>query len=97
MENCLTLEELKKKIMDAQPVAIIDVRSREEFDALHIPAAMNISLDQLEKLIPFLNCNKLYVTVCGKGGGRSMEGAELLAAAGLNSSWLCGGTFGWFE
>lgn len=97
MENCITINELRTKITDGQPVAIIDVRSREEFDALHIESAINIPLDQLERLIPFLNCNKFYATVCGKGGGRSTQGAELLSAAGLNSNWLCGGTIGWFE
>lgn len=97
MENSITIKELKTKVSNGQPVAIIDVRNREEYDAKHIDSAINIPLDQLEKLIPFLNCNKLYVTVCGKGGGRSTQGAELLSKAGLNASWLSGGTFGWFE
>jgi rhodanese-related sulfurtransferase len=97
MEKCISIKDLKAKVVDNQPVAIIDVRNRDEYDAQHIPNAINIPLDQLEKIMPFLNCNKFYVTVCGKGGGRSEQGANILSSAGLNSSWLCGGTFGWFE
>ncbi|MBK7695629.1 MAG: rhodanese-like domain-containing protein [Saprospiraceae bacterium] len=38
------------------------------------------------------------VTICGKGGGRSAAAAEILKSSGLlNTFYLCGGTFGWYE
>ena len=35
------------------------------------------------------------ITACGKGGGRSADGARILKEFGLNASWLCGGTNEW--
>ena len=36
------------------------------------------------------------ITVCGVGGGRSIQAAEKLKKAGYSHiAWLCGGTLGW--
>jgi rhodanese-related sulfurtransferase len=38
------------------------------------------------------------VTICGKGGGRSAEGADMLNKLGHPvAHWLEGGTNGWLE
>jgi rhodanese-related sulfurtransferase len=96
-ENNISKEELQLKLENAVPLAIIDVRSKEEYDESHIPEAIHLPLDQLKKIARFLNCNALYVTACGKGGGRSAQGAEILTEMGLKSAWLIGGTFGFLS
>jgi len=73
------------------------VRSKEEYDKIHIPAAINIALDDLKNHISQLNKDIQYVTSCDKGGSRSAEAAQLLRASGLKAIWLCGGTNQWFK
>lgn len=78
-------------------VVIVDVRSTEEFAEKHIPDAINIPLGDLESHSKDLSKKVIIITVCGKGGGRSAQGAELLKQSGFNkTNYLCGGTFGWY-
>ena len=98
LKNCLTLSELKKFIiLKQQQVKIIDVRSKEEYDQYHIPGAIHLELTNLST-----TANKLFdkvavfVTTCGKGGGRSTQASNILKELGFeNTYWLCGGTQGW--
>lgn len=95
--DCVTPEEVKAMIRDNKRVQIIDVRSREEYSQAHITDARHIALQDLEGRISQLDPEVLVVTACGKGGGRSAEGAALLRSFGLNARWLCGGTNGWLN
>ncbi|HEU5249244.1 MAG TPA: rhodanese-like domain-containing protein [Thermoanaerobaculia bacterium] len=75
---------------------IVDVRSPTEFAAGHVDGAVNIPLDVLEARAPEIPRDALVVTVCGKGGGRSAQAADLLRARGFASARsLCGGTEAW--
>ncbi|PKP12885.1 MAG: hypothetical protein CVU08_08165 [Bacteroidetes bacterium HGW-Bacteroidetes-3] len=96
-DNCITLDILKQKLESKNEIIIIDVRSNEEYNEKHIPDAINIPLDKLEKEAKTFDKNKFYITVCGKGGSRSATGAEKLNQMKFNVLWLCGGTFGWFD
>jgi rhodanese-related sulfurtransferase len=43
-----------------------------------------------------LPAGRIPVTICGKGGGRSAEGADILNRLGHpDAVWLEGGTTGW--
>jgi rhodanese-related sulfurtransferase len=97
MSNTINKQDLKVKLENAESIAIIDVRSKDEFDQMHIEQAIHIPLEELKNIARFLNCNSLYVTVCGKGGGRSEEGARIIEELGLKSAALVGGTFGWLD
>jgi MFS family permease len=96
-ETCMEVLEVKQLIEAKEKLTIIDVRSNEEFDQTHIPNAINIPLQNLSQTIPNLDKNYQYITACGKGGGRSTEGAKLLTAANFKANWLCGGTHKWLE
>ena len=79
-------------------LTILDVRSPEEYAEKHIPGAINIPLPELEYRSKQLSKDIMIITACGKGGGRSAKGAELLKQLGFsNSNYLCGGTFGWYN
>lgn len=97
LKNCLPLIELKQFIkLKKQEVKIIDVRSIEEFNEMHIPGAIHLELSKIEMVNSLFHKNDIVVTVCGKGGGRSTEASDKLKVFGFkNSYWLCGGTFGW--
>lgn len=70
----------------------------EEFAKKHIPGAINIPLSELESHSKKLSKDATIITTCGKGGGRSAQGAEILNQLGFNNAnYLCGGTFGWYE
>lgn len=93
--ECITPGEVKSKKQSGETIQIIDVRNPEEYVERYIPGAVNLPLDRLEQAATKLDKNTLFVTACGKGGGRSASGAELLQKLGFRSAWLCGGTFGW--
>ncbi|MCF8243514.1 MAG: rhodanese-like domain-containing protein [Saprospiraceae bacterium] len=102
MENfastgCATPGDVRKKQQAGENIRIIDVRSREEFDENHIPGALHLPLEELENSISGLDVNNIFVAACGKGGGRSAAGAEILQRLGFRATWLCGGTFGWLD
>jgi rhodanese-related sulfurtransferase len=95
--DCILPEQLLQKKKAGTITIIIDVRSEAEYQQQHIPDAENIPLEDLAQQGSDFNKNVLYITACGKGGGRSMEGAAILTQLGMQAAWLCGGTFGWFE
>jgi len=94
-KDCLEPEELKEALNKNEAIQIIDVRNKDEYETIHIPEAINIPLGELSEKVSTLDKNTYYVTVCGKGGGRSAEGAKTLKEAGLSAIWLCGGTNKW--
>lgn len=96
-KECIEVDELKQAIKANKKVQIIDVRSKEEYEQAHIPNALNISLQELKNQLSQLDKNVQFITVCGKGGGRSAEGAKLLNEYGFNAIWLCGGTHKWLN
>lgn len=93
--DCLTPGEVRRRQQSGENIQIIDVRSPEEFSEGHIPNAVNLPLAKLEAAAAGLDKSTLFVTACGKGGGRSSEGANKLQSLGFQAVWLCGGTLGW--
>ena len=98
-QTCFTLAELQQVIRQSpDQLTLIDVRNPEEYAFQRIPGAINIPLNELESWSGALSKQALIITACGKGGGRSAQGATLLAQSGFSKvKHLCGGTFGWFE
>lgn len=97
-ENASITQQQALNLLKLNPlhVKIIDVRSRDEYQEKHIEGALHIPLDELANKGNIFDQNDQLITVCGKGGGRSMQGAENLRAIGYkNVYWLEGGTFGW--
>ena len=85
------------KLLQQSPekISIIDVRSPEEYAEKHIPVAINIPLSELENHSEKFSKKLIFITACGKGGGRSAQAAYMLRQKGFNAGWLCGGTIGW--
>ncbi|SEJ73209.1 Predicted arabinose efflux permease, MFS family [Cyclobacterium xiamenense] len=94
---CIDADEVKQALRANKKIQVIDVRSKEEFDQAHIPDAMHISLNDLKDRVSELDKDTQFVTACGKGGGRSADGAKLLTEFGRNAIWLCGGTNNWLK
>jgi len=100
----LSVVELATKLDDKDAdIALIDVRSEEEFSSQlgHIPGAVNIPVGDLAAEIKALgdkltaDRDKLFVTIC-RTHNRSPRAARMLKSAGLsNVIVLKGGMMAW--
>lgn len=97
MKKSISKQEVQQLLEKGDKVILVDVRSKEEYDEKHIPKAINIPLDELAEQIDELAKHELVITACGKGGGRSEEGAEKLNQLGVNAVFVNGGTLGWYN
>jgi phage shock protein E len=70
-----------KQIMQAG-ATLVDVRTKEEFNAGHIPGALNIPLQQLESRLASIPKNKAVITCCASGM-RSGSAKSMLSAKGF--------------
>ncbi|MFP5372294.1 MAG: rhodanese-like domain-containing protein [Actinomycetes bacterium] len=93
-----TLAERLGNSSDPDPT-LIDVRTPAEFEAGHIPGAVNVPLDELkgslDQLRTVLDDHHDVVLVC-RSGARAGQAQEALQAAGLSSpAVLSGGIVDW--
>ncbi|SEB46570.1 rhodanese-like domain-containing protein [Rhodobacter sp. 24-YEA-8] len=92
-EDRLTPEALAT---DPDRYVLIDVRGAEEYAAGHVDGALHIPLADLTARLAEIPTSRSVVTVWGKGGGRSAEGAAILRDSGRSDArWLEGGANGW--
>jgi len=71
------INELKNILDKSDRYAIVDIRTKEEFEKAHIPGSHNVPVDQITTGIPkFSNYETVYVH-CGSGN-RVKLAAELL-------------------
>lgn len=63
---------------------LIDVRTQEEWDEVHIPGTVLIPLDELPDRLDEIPRERDIVVVC-RSGNRSEEGAAILLKAGFKS------------
>lgn len=93
MAQMLTLAALAA---DSTRFHLIDVRDSEDYAAAHVTGAVRIPLANLAARAGEIPAGKTPMTICGKGGGRSAEGAEILNRLGHPGALrLEGGTNGW--
>ncbi len=98
MKPSITLAELKQLLSELKNILIIDVRSKEEYFEAHIPFAGNLPVEIIESGAFIPEPDKIIITACGKGDGRSERAANYLRENTNNKVYfLEGGTFGWFE
>ena len=93
MAEMLTLAALAA---DPDRFHLIDVRDADDYAKAHVTGAVHIPLAELGKRASEIPAGKTPVTICGKGCGRSAEGADMLRKSGHPGAlWLEGGTNGW--
>lgn len=74
----------------------IDVRSASEYATGHIPAAINIPMEQIESRMEDLNPDVPIVLIY-QGGVRARQVARLIEPCGKEVAVLEGGTSAWIE
>ena len=83
MPSSISPAELAEALQRDQTITLIDVRTPAEFQEIHLSAARNIPLHQLEpELVRERYSNKPIYVICQKGG-RGKQACERLAAAGV--------------
>ena len=75
---------------------LVDVRSATEFATAHLPGAINIPLEQIERRTEDLEANAPVVLVC-LAGTRARLAHALLAESGKELVVLEGGTGAWLQ
>ncbi len=87
----ITGEELRKKMEKNESIQILDVRTPEEFQELHIPQARLIPIDHLRDHLLELDFNKETVVYC-RVGLRGYLASRILLQHGFNKVYnLTGG------
>ena len=69
---------------------VIDLRSRDEFEKVHVEGARNIPYEDLEMFSKYLPKEKLYLFYCDRGSS-SLLAAKDLSRQGYRTMSLVGG------
>lgn len=84
-EGSVGRDELRRLLSEDKAV-VLDVRPSEEFDTGHLPGAVSIPLDELEKRLAELPSDREIVAYCrGRLCILADSAVELLRRAGLNA------------
>jgi rhodanese-related sulfurtransferase len=60
----ISLQHLKRMVEGSEPYKLVDVRGKDEFAAGHIKGAMNIPLDELDRVKGLLKPADLVIVYC---------------------------------
>jgi len=75
---------------------LVDIRFKEEYEAWHMPASINIPLNELPKRLNELDRSKLIVTACPHKD-RAIMARTFLKLKGYNTRYLVDGLTGLAE
>ncbi|PLS15835.1 hypothetical protein CVD28_20210 [Bacillus sp. M6-12] len=100
----MTLEEVTKKILNQEPLFILDVRNQNDFNDWKIEGRkfeyLNVPyfdlLDGVDEILSQIPTDKEVIVVCAKEGSSIMI-ADMLAEAGRDVFYLQGGMKAWSE
>ncbi|MDI3422049.1 rhodanese-like domain-containing protein [Streptomyces luteolus] len=78
-------------------LTVIDVRTPGEYAGGHLPGALNIPLDHLQRALPDIRraADRGDVLVVCASGARSENARRVLAESGIDTLTLSGGTGAW--
>ncbi|MEY4275621.1 MAG: sulfurtransferase, rhodanese related [Actinomycetota bacterium] len=92
MATEVTIDDLADAI--SHGAYVLDVREQEEYDEVHVPGVVLIPLGQLEERIDEVEDGSRVFVIC-RSGARSLKGADILEANGIDAVSVAGGTLGW--
>lgn len=89
----VTVDELERRLAEEPRLRVLDVRRPGEYAAGHVPRAVSVPLDRLQREWP--DAGEPTAVICA-GGYRSSAAASLLAAHGIADLVnVVGGTSAW--
>lgn len=90
----INVQDLQRIHESGEPIFIVDVRSSGEFQAGHIPGAVNIPMERCESRLADIPVQQKVALVC-QSGQRAGITCDLLQYHRTNLSVLEGGTKAW--
>jgi ArsR family transcriptional regulator len=95
--EAVSRDELAARLADGS-VVVLDVRPADEFDAGHIPEALNATLDDLQRIIPTFDPDREIIAYCrGPYCIYAHQAVTALRKHGLRARRLDGGFPEWRE
>ena len=90
----ITVDQLKEKVLESNPVNIVDVRTDEETAMGVIPGAKTIPMDQIPDNLNQFNKNETYYIICA-AGMRSAKVVKYLEDHDIHAMNVEGGMNEW--
>ncbi|SIK29795.1 Rhodanese-related sulfurtransferase [Mycobacteroides abscessus subsp. abscessus] len=90
----ITVDQLKEKVLESNPVNIVDVRTDEETAMGVIPGAKTIPMDQIPNNLNHFNKSETYYIICA-AGMRSAKVVKYLEDQGVHAINVEGGMNEW--
>ena len=84
----IELKELKALL--ESDITLLDVRSKDEYNEIHIKGALHIPLPELSLRINELNKDAKVITICARGGRAYRAGSFLLDNGFFNVCYVKG-------
>ncbi|HEY6502893.1 MAG TPA: rhodanese-like domain-containing protein [Chitinophagaceae bacterium] len=98
MQQPITKQQIGELQQQNKSVKLIDIRTPEEYEKMHIPGAVNIPAETIDGNSTKLTASDTIVCICNKGLERSQNAADAIAGMGFaNVFYLKDGTFGWLS
>ncbi len=92
--GALSAAELAQ-LLGARRATAVDTRERAAYARAHLPGAVHLPLDQIESRLAELHMLPSEPVLYCRGGDRTKELAERLAASGVPVAFLEGGLLAW--
>ena len=83
-------------MLEESEAQLVDIRFKEKYEAWHMPASINIPLNELPKRLKELDKSKLIVTACPHKD-RAIMARTFLKLKGYNTRYLTDGLIGLVE
>lgn len=91
----IAVNELRARLAERPAPQVVDVRRHSEWAAGHVPGALHLPLDRLEREAGRLDPSRATAVICA-GGYRSSAAASLLEQRGFRELYnVIGGTSAW--
>ncbi|MCH4477044.1 rhodanese-like domain-containing protein [Staphylococcus haemolyticus] len=90
----ITIDQLKEKVLESNPVNIVDVRTDEETTMGVIPGAKTIPMDQIPDNLNHFSKSETYYIICA-AGMRSAKVVKYLEDQGVHAINVEGGMNEW--
>lgn len=95
-KGLVSYEELQQKLNDKAPIVLLDVRTQEEFDNGHIPGALLLPYDEIDKkALQVLPEKEKEIIIYCRSGRRSAIAKDSLEALGYTNVKDFGGMNRW--
>lgn len=91
----LSMKEAKAELGEDPDIRLIDVRTRDEYRAGHIPGSVNLPLDQADGIATVVPNKSEKIFVYCLSGARSRSAAAYFTKLGYEDVSNIGGIAGW--